>query len=591
MNRKLLPFLFVLFVLFPFKVLAGESDTSNTKDENCIDLEKIYMEINNSSQAVTGTKNSIDAVKKVNTTASLMNIISVFIGDQIYCIKDEEAALQSSTLNSTGLLGMVNDANKAVFGLYPDINVTDHLAQMFVPGYGDKNASLAQVDFGGSGEDKENANEKAGEVGNVVEEEIGKGLDQIITDIEVDEKDYTGYEGERISGYNYLKDVVKLDSIWKVTSGIAYVLFVIVFVVVGFMIMFRKNLSSNITVTVSKALPNLIVSLIVVTFSFAIVGFVMDLGKFGINVSRYVFNTAYQDMGVTDTSVIEIKNVWGLADDAFKRTRNNTLLGDAISSIPVVGEPLAGILLGTGNSIGGELARVGAMGIVYYFLDQTMPHILDEADIATDLEISGGVDFIISAEASFDILQPIVDMVLWMIKNSIYIAATGAKIGLMTTIIKSLVLIIISFYAAIRVFITLLTTYLKLFLNVILGPLQILLGAVPGNAHMMTNWLKSVVANTLVFVGIYVVINAFTLIAQVVDPERFNFFGNSGTLWPDILISLESIIVIAGYLFAANLPKVINGALGVEANKSIMETSQNIKDSFKKIPLVGGIFG
>ena len=588
MNKKLLLPILVLLLFFPLKVFAQDS---NTQEQNCIDLEQIYMEINNSSQAVTGTKNSIDAVKKVNAAASLMNIISVFVGDQIYCIKDQEAALQSSTLNSTGLLGMVSEANKTVFSMYPDINVTNHLAEMFVPGYRGQNASLAQVDFGGSGEEREDANEKAGEVGNVVEGEINNSVEKIIGDIEVDEKDYTGTPGEKISGYNYLKDVVKLDSIWKVTSGIAYVLFVLVFIIVGFMIMFRKNLSSNITVTVSKALPNLIVSLIFVTFSFAIVGFIMDVGKLGINVSRYVFNTAYQNMGVTDGEVIEIKNVWGLADDAFKKTRNNTAVGDAISSIPIVGKPLAGILLGTGNSIGGELARVGAMGVVYYFLDKTMPHIVDEADIATDLEITAGVSFIGTAEATFDILQPIVDMVIWMAKNAIYIAATGAKIGLMATIIKSLILIIISFYAAIRVFITLLTTYLKLFLNVILGPLQILLGAVPGNAHMMTNWLKSVIANTLVFVGMYVVINAFTLIAQVVDPERFNFFGNSGTLWPDILISLESIIVIAGYLFAANLPKIINGALGVEANRSMMETSQNVKDSFKKIPLVGGIFG
>lgn len=585
MKKTLLIFIsLVLFSLFPLSAYAQENTTTNVNDKDCIDLEKVYEEINNSSQAVTGVNNSIDAVKKVNATASMMSIISVFVGDQIYCIKDEAVASKTSSLKSIGLLGMVNEANKTVAALYPDINVKEHLADMFVPGYDEKNSSFAQtgIDFQ-SGSETEIRDGTAG----FGEEEINKNVEGVIGDIEVEELEFPETTSSNMTGYKYLKDVVQLDSIWKVTSGIAYVFFVVVFIIVGFMIMFRKNLSSNVTVTISRALPNLIVSLVLVTFSFAIVGFVMDLGKMGISVSRSMFNRAYQTMTVQDNSVIEIKNVWNLADDVFKKTRNNTLVGDTISDIPVVGKPLAKIFLGTGNSIGGELARVGAMGALYYFLDKTLPHIVDELDITAEMEVEISA---VVAGVTVDILQPIVDMALWLVKNSVHIAINGAKIGLMASIIKSLILIIICFYAAIRVFITLLTTYLKLFLNVILGPLQILLGAVPGNSHFIGNWFKSVVANTLVFVGIYVVINAFTLISQAIDPSKFNFFGNSGTIWPDIIISLESVIVIVGYLFAANLPKVINGALGVETNKNIISASENVKDSFKKIPLVGGMF-
>ena len=39
-----------------------------------------------------------------------------------------------------------------------------------------------------------------------------------------------------------------------------------------------------------------------------------------------------------------------------------------------------------------------------------------------------------------------------------------------------------------KVFIALLTTYLKLFGNVILAPFQMLMGAIPGNTNQITNW-------------------------------------------------------------------------------------------------------
>ena len=117
-----------------------------------------------------------------------------------------------------------------------------------------------------------------------------------------------------------------------------------------------------------------------------------------------------------------------------------------------------------------------------------------------------------------------------------------------------------------------------------------MLGAIPGNSAQITNWLKSVVANVLVFVGVFVVINIFTLISTSIDPAKFNFYGNDGVLWPDILVSLQSIIVIAGYLFAANLPKVINNFIGVGNDKGMIEVSESMKQTAKKIPLIGGMF-
>lgn len=62
---------------------------------------------------------------------------------------------------------------------------------------------------------------------------------------------------------------------WKIFRNIAYLFFVIIFVVIGFMIMFRQKVGQT-AVTAQQAIPNIIVALIAVTFSYAIAGLLID---------------------------------------------------------------------------------------------------------------------------------------------------------------------------------------------------------------------------------------------------------------------------------------------------------------------------
>ncbi len=64
---------------------------------------------------------------------------------------------------------------------------------------------------------------------------------------------------------------------WVRMRNLAYLFFVILFVVIGFMIMFRQKLGGQTVVTVQQAIPQIIISLLAVTFSFAIAGLLIDL--------------------------------------------------------------------------------------------------------------------------------------------------------------------------------------------------------------------------------------------------------------------------------------------------------------------------
>ena len=68
-----------------------------------------------------------------------------------------------------------------------------------------------------------------------------------------------------------------LTNLWVVFRNLVYVLFVIVFLVIGIAIMFRVKIDPRTVMTVQNQIPKVIIGIILVTFSFAIAGFLIDL--------------------------------------------------------------------------------------------------------------------------------------------------------------------------------------------------------------------------------------------------------------------------------------------------------------------------
>jgi hypothetical protein len=81
-----------------------------------------------------------------------------------------------------------------------------------------------------------------------------------------------------------------IQTAWRVFRDITYALFVIIIIVMAFMIMFRVKLSPQTIITVQSALPKIIISLILVTFSYAIGGFLIDLIYVAIGLLALLFN-------------------------------------------------------------------------------------------------------------------------------------------------------------------------------------------------------------------------------------------------------------------------------------------------------------
>lgn len=88
---------------------------------------------------------------------------------------------------------------------------------------------------------------------------------------------------------------------WKTFRNMAYALMIPILVVTGFMIMFRRQIAPQTVVTIQYALPRIAIALILITFSYAIVGLVLsmilplisvafriNLGIFGNQITSFV---------------------------------------------------------------------------------------------------------------------------------------------------------------------------------------------------------------------------------------------------------------------------------------------------------------
>lgn len=81
------------------------------------------------------------------------------------------------------------------------------------------------------------------------------------------------YAQEDTIGFSRMKPYRDL---WTVFRNMTYVFFVLILVFIGFAIMFRVKISPQTVITIQSALPKVVIALILITFSYAIVGLLID---------------------------------------------------------------------------------------------------------------------------------------------------------------------------------------------------------------------------------------------------------------------------------------------------------------------------
>lgn len=288
-----------------------------------------------------------------------------------------------------------------------------------------------------------------------------------------------------------------LINIWSAFRNIVYLFLVIVFIVIGLAIMLRVKIDPRTVMSIQNQIPKIIIGILVVTFSFAIAGFLIDLmwvfiylvygiftGITGVDVNNLNPATFQGQSALGVAGHIRTGGIFGIANNVAMDSRGlmKDLLGIGIS-------PLSGIL-----DIFGAITRLHAPGT-----GEIVPDFLIDA-------ISVGAGLFAGAHTA----QILNNNIVSFFTGGANITATGVAIttfSLMESTLRFiipygivfLVVLIALFFALFRLWFTLLMAYVYILLDVVLAPFWIIGGIVPGSPISFSGWIRDIGANLLAF--------------------------------------------------------------------------------------------
>lgn len=299
-------------------------------------------------------------------------------------------------------------------------------------------------------------------------------------------------------GFSGLSPILTL---WKATRNFSYLLITTLFIILGLMIMFRVKLSPQSVVSIQNAVPKIVMTLILITFSYAIAGLLIDLGNLILVLMIKVFaGTGLIDASLTTSEWLNagIGNVFG-------------------NSIRYLFAGLFGLLTSPGAGwISGPMVVGGGITILAPIL------------FAASAPGMGGLAIMAGLTLLAGICMAVVGLLL-------------------------------------KIFIMMIKAYVSIILGVILGPIQIVFDALPGQkTSAVKSWAKSLLANILVFPTVALLF----IICSVFDKL---LTGTNTAIWTPPAFSGNATLVVSAMkigvlLIIPNIDKMIMQALDVKTS-------------------------
>jgi len=381
--------------------------------------------------------------------------------------------------------------------------------------------------------------------------------------------------------------------IWKIFRDITYLLLVIVLITIGFMVMFRAKINPQTVISVENALPKIIIALILITFSFAIAGFMIDLMYVLIAIIVSVLGPIYNNGSI---SVVELQKRYLQADLGvlYEGIGNNSIWSSVMWNLP-------GSILGLIPTLNYLIRLIGGSVLTIFALPaiQWVTNVIKEltGSLVKAFDIAGepagvGIRFKLEHFVNFLGAQWAIPA---LIISFFIFAIVGVNLILGTLIWLSLVFIFF------RIFLILINSYIKVLISVILSPLYLLFEAVPGQSAFI-NWLKSLVGELITFplvVGVFVLGSIIVDSASSgnlvrfpflvgIDAKSFGFIVGMMLLFmtPDLVKAVRQIFIPKPGILDAAGPGVFFGGVGAATGGAMSAMGQ-----FGSVSLALGALG
>jgi len=310
-------------------------------------------------------------------------------------------------------------------------------------------------------------------------------------------------------GYNLLKPILGL---WTTSRNMVYLVYIIIIVVLAFLILFRNTLGGQEAVTLFNAIPSIIISLLLVTFSYPLSAVFIDLVTVGSGV---VYGVLITDVNGPGHFLVDTPNYQFITYPTFGSTN--------------------------GVSLNASDLQVDSKYTSIWQVFQT-------ANINPTLN---GTSSIIPSEVP-----------LYQEITHIFTSITGN--GLVNSIL-SLVFIFAAFTASLKLFFSLMAEYVILIAYPIVSPFVFLVAAIPNQTgKMITDYFKRLLAAALSFVAVYglflviIIISRGSYIGNVTwVPPLLGYTGAAATA-DNPFISQSIIRPLIGYALFISAPLVVD---------------------------------
>lgn len=301
-----------------------------------------------------------------------------------------------------------------------------------------------------------------------------------------------------------LQSLSPLLNIWLIFRNLVYLLFVLVFVLIGIGIMLRIKIDPRTVMSIENQIPKLIAGLVLVTFSYTIAAFLIDF----MWVATHLMVNVVAGMSPKALSTSTINgNIhtppMGFANEVY-RYKPNPANNPLEATAEVVKEHRGGILE-MGATAGLQVQKI----ISDMFAPMDWSKIDETSTNAAEGRCSGG-----------GVLKD------WWCRKWVKISnatgnivsnALGGAISWIIGILAMLVISIAILFAMFQTWFALLKAYIFLLLDVALAPLWIVSGAFPGGPGPM-GWFRDIGANLTAFPTVV----TFLLLGKVFATEFSN---------------------------------------------------------------------
>jgi hypothetical protein len=167
-------------------------------------------------------------------------------------------------------------------------------------------------------------------------------------------------------GYSLLSSGVTL-ALWTVSRNIAYLVFSVVFVIMGLLIMFRIKTDPKTVASIQNSLPKIIKALILITFSYAIAGLLIDVMYLSVEMILNIFSTVPGMKGGANRVrqyVLGGQPILGLMANNSVTGATNSIVSAVSDSVSSAGQELVTIP-GVGWIIGNVAGGIGRVILLF----------------------------------------------------------------------------------------------------------------------------------------------------------------------------------------------------------------------------------